>query len=407
MRAMHCTLALLLLFALCICPQALAASSPSTTSQPFPVHSPFRLAYIEAGPSTAFNNTLVALTKGLEKKGLIPKIHIPLNLQFKGHILWQWLSQHAKGGKVEFLPDGYYSANGDAAQRAAVKNDLLRRLTEKGDVDLILAMGTAAGLDMVTGEHTVPTFVLDVTDPVQAGISRTATDSGRDHVYVQVLPLREKRQLTLFHKMFHFKRLGIIYEDSPEGRAVVGLHKIEEAAQQNGFSLVRCTFVPTDTVEERNVHLRQSLKEVAEATDAVYLTFTVTAQTLPMNEILQPFIKAGIPTFSQRGVEDTRQGVLMSLSSWKYDEMGEAQAQAVLQVMQGAKPRSLKQIFSPRLGLAINLRMAALIDWDIPPEALVAVDELCDQVEGPTRIPLPQYSTSAPQSSFLPAHRAP
>lgn len=69
--------------------------------------------------------------------------------------------------------------------------------------------GTAAGLDMATDEHSVPTFCMSVTDAVQAGIIQSADDSGRDHVHAPIETGRYERQITVFHDVFKFKRLGI------------------------------------------------------------------------------------------------------------------------------------------------------------------------------------------------------
>lgn len=354
------------------------------------VDTAWRLAYIETTPHAEFTNIVLNLAKALEKQGLIPKVNIPPDLRHHGKALWQWLSRNTAGGKIQFLPDGYYTAARHSEQRLANKNALLRRIREQGDVDLLLALGTRAGMDMATDEHSVPTFVLGSTDPLHAGITRTLDDSGRDHVFVQTLPRRQQRQLQLFHKMFQFKRLGVMYEDTQEGRALVGMHNVEEAARQDGYTLVHCRLDPSGTSQQRDDNLRQCLQQLAASSDAVYLTYALDLYDLSLGEVLQPFIKAEIPSFSQRGVADTREGALMSLSEWNYIEMGQSVAQALQQVMQGATPRSLEQEFTARLGLAINLRMAALIDWDMPPAALVAVDELCDQVATPfTNVSIP------------------
>ena len=138
---------------------------------------------IEGGGYTDYQRILAATAKGLAELGVIADGDVPIPEKTDDtRPIWDWLAEHAGGDRLVFLKDGYYSANWDAAQRAANRKALLDRIREKGDVDMIFAFGTWAGLDMATADISVPVFSMSVTDAVQAGIAKSLKDSGRDNL---------------------------------------------------------------------------------------------------------------------------------------------------------------------------------------------------------------------------------
>ncbi len=342
----------------------------------------WRAAYIEGGGYTDYQRILAATAKGLAELGIIADGDVPIPEKTDDtRPIWDWLAEHAGGDRLEFLKDGYYSANWDAPQRAANKKALLDRIRERGDVDMVFAFGTWAGLDMATADIAVPVFSMSVTDAVQAGISKSLEDSGRDNLHTQIDPERYKRQLAVFHDIFGFKKLGVPYEDTPEGRSDVSLAAIESAADELGIELVRCTTALNVPPDQSFANLRQCISQLAETSDAVYLTTNSGMQWNRMRELLQPLIKAGVPSFSQSGIEETKLGVLMSLSQSSFSSEGRFGAEAIAKVMDGTRPRDVGQVFDSAIGLAINLEMARLIYWDPPFEILLAADAIYQDIK--------------------------
>lgn len=345
-------------------------------------HKTWRVIYIEGGPYTDYQQIFAGTVRGLAKLGIIDNGNIPVPKNSEStREMWDWLCLNAGGDKLEFVPDGYFSANWDAEQRAQNKSAILRRIHEQGDVDMIFAFGTWAGQDMSTDEHTVPVFSMSVTDAVDAGIVASVEDSGRDNVHAQVEPGRYERQIAIFHDVFKFKRLGVPYEDTPDGRSSSGIPAVEKAADKLGIELVTCTTaLNLPDLDQSFENLRQCVEKLSPQCDAIYLTANTGMQGHRIKELLQPIIAAGIPSFSQSGPGETRLGVLMSLAQTDFDDVGLFQAQAVAKVLDGAKPRDVSQIFEGPLGLAINLKMAMLIGWNPPFEILAAVDEIHQQI---------------------------
>lgn len=282
----------------------------------------WRVAYIEGGGYTDYQRILAATAKGLAELGVIADGDVPIPEKTDDtRPIWDWLAEHAGGDRLVFLKDGYYSANWDAAQRAANRKALLDRIREKGDVDMIFAFGTWAGLDMATADISVPVFSMSVTDAVQAGIAKSLKDSGRDNLHAQIDPERYKRQIAVFHDIFGFKKMGIPYEDTPEGRSDVSLAAIESAADELGIELVRCTTALNVPPDQSFANLKQCVSQLAKTSDAVYLTTNSGMQWNRMRELLQRSLKRASLLFPERH-RGNELGVLMSLSQSSFSSEG-------------------------------------------------------------------------------------
>ena len=94
-------------------------------------------------------------------------------------------------------------------------------------------MGTWAGLDLATNEHAVATLIASTSNPIASGILKDYEDSGHDHIHALIDPDWPARQVSLFHRIFHFSVLGLVYEDSPEGRNLSAVGQVLAVAEKN------------------------------------------------------------------------------------------------------------------------------------------------------------------------------
>ena len=367
MRAMRLLLSFFVLFSL-----AFPASSASAADD----DKPCRVLYVEGGPFGNYQQTLAWTARGLEHLGLIDngQVEIPKDTE-SAREMWLWLADHARG-KIRFLRDGFYSAQWDNDARGIIKNVIKERVRARGDVDMIIAMGTWSGVDMVEEDLGIPVFSMSVTDAVNAGIVLSTEDSGRDNVHAQLDPGRFKKQITLFHEIFHFKKLGVPFEDTPDGRKTAAMDEIEETAAELGIELVKSSAaLDLPNAEKAFANLKGCMEDLSRRSDAIYLTYTST----PMNRIrdlMAPVIAARLPSFAQAGPDLVEHGVLMSLSQVDFRDIGMFQAESIAAVLGGRKAREVNQIFEPELGLTINLGTAMRIGWDPPLEVLAAVDTI-------------------------------
>ncbi|MCR5561827.1 MAG: ABC transporter substrate-binding protein [Desulfovibrio sp.] len=338
---------------------------------------PLRTVLVYEGPHIDYYDILINLSRELKALGIISKSsHAYATLNGNTEELWRWLSANAGGTRLTFLSDGFYSAEYTPDKRSAVTDALRTRLATRKDVDLILAFGTWAGLEMTRLDTDVPVIVCGSTDPIGAGIVPSEKDSGKDNVVAVVETDRFLRQMDLFHQIFGFRKLGVLYTDTPAGRSCSALDQIEASCAKNGVELVRCTGNFLENLDTAQIAEQMETchrKLAHQRVDAVYLTYnSLPAAQLP--QALKPLMVAGIPLISQTGPREVQMGAMASITSYCTQE-GRFAARLIVSLLNGAKPRNLPQrLHSPML-LAINMHSAARIGWNPSLEVLLIVDE--------------------------------
>ncbi|MBT8338936.1 MAG: ABC transporter substrate-binding protein [Desulfatitalea sp.] len=336
----------------------------------------WRIGYYEGGPYINYPANLKAIVKGLLNLGWIDKT-MALNPTDAGdsRAVWKALSK-AKSNYLTFDPQSYYTANWDSKLREQNRSTLIKKLQNK-QVDFIIAMGTWAGQDLANNHHSVPVMVVSASDPVKSGIVKSASYSGFNHVHARCDPFRYIRQIRLFHDIIGFKRLGIVYENSKEGRIYAAIDDIRLVADQRGFDLVTCEAPWSGTPKHVSFQrLKQCHRQLADRIDALYLTVHQGVDLETIDDSLAPLIHHKIPIWSQRGPQEVRHGVLLSISRGGFQPIGMYHAKMMAKILNGASPGELNQIFEDPKKIAINLKTAKEIGF-VPPKGLMKVaDEI-------------------------------
>ena len=323
----------------------------------------WRIAYYEGGPNATYYLNLHATIEGLMRLGWIPEQPLPELRDRDTQQLWQWLANSSNSPYIEFIKDGYYTADWSPEHREVVREDVIARLNQRADVDMVIAMGTWAGKDLATPRHRTPTVVMSTSDPIGSGIIKSADDSGLRHVHARVDPHRYERQVRVFHDIIHFKRLGVAYENSTVGRTYAAIDTVEKVARERGFEVVRC-FTQSDTADREMAaqSVVDCFKYLSANADAIYVTVQggVNGETIP--ELVRIANEHRIPTFSQLGSEEVRNGFLLSISrAGGFRPVGLFLAATIAKVFNGAEPHQLKQIFEDTPNIAINLKTAEMV----------------------------------------------
>ncbi|RJP80894.1 MAG: ABC transporter substrate-binding protein [Desulfobacteraceae bacterium] len=344
----------------------------------------WRIGYLEAGPYINYPMNLRALTAAFVELGWMESIDLPQQQDENDtRKLWKALSKNAKSRYIEFPADAYWSCNWDDALRKKTRTEILVRLNQRKDIDLMLAMGTKAGQDLATNEHSVPTIVLSSSNPVRSGIIKGVDDSGLDHVNARVDPTRYERQIRIFHSIFGFRKLGIVYEhDTPDGKTYAAIDDVEKVAKELDFEIVSC-HAPFSNVSEEEAQkaVQACHRQLAPKVDACYITVHrgVSLQNMPV--LLKPFYERKIPTFSQVGSREVKHGVLMSIARADFKYIALFHAKTIARIFHGAKPRDLDQVFEDPPRIAINLKTAQMIGYDPSVDILGAADEIYETIE--------------------------
>lgn len=344
----------------------------------------WRLGYVESDKFKDYQALLRAIIQGLSKLGWIEALEIPFKKdETDSKKLWMWLATEVDSDYLEFVADAYWSADNDnEEQRQKNIQAIFKRLNEEKDIDLMIGMGDKAGQDMATTEHQTNTVLGVISDPTD-GIIKSAEDSGYDHIFTQVDLKFDKRQLELFHDIFGFKQLGITYEDSENGKKVARINTIYQMARERNFEIKRYTIsnYKNPEVNDGVRELRYAHRYLAPRIDAMYLTInTALDDPLNLQKILEPLNKRKIVTFSQGAGNYVKHGVLMSVAAADWTFLGEFYAEKIAKILNGATPRQLKQRYRTPTSIALNLKVAENLGWEIPLEVLAAVDEFYQEI---------------------------
>ncbi len=346
----------------------------------------WRVVFYEGGPHTNYYHYLEATIRGLMKLGWITKSDLEKaqGRRKETKRLWNWLAYSADSDYLEFVKDGYYSANWDDKQREDNRSNLLGRLRPGGDIDLVIAMGTWAGLDLANNQHSVPTIVMSTSDPVESGIIKSTYDSGYDHVHARVDPYRYERQLRIFHDIIQFQKLGIAFEDSIYGRSYSAIDTVEKVAKDIGFEVVTChTKSDISDTDIASQSVIRCFEELSKQVDAIYVTIQGGVNTESIPKLVEIANKNSIPTFSQLGSKEVQQGFLLSISSPGFKPAGLFLSATIAQIFNGAKPRQLKQIFKETPSIAINLKTAEIVGLYLYADILAAADTIYRDIKNP------------------------
>jgi len=346
----------------------------------------WRIVFYEGGPHANYYHYLEATVRGLMKLGWLEKSDLK-DIQSRRRDtkrLWSWLAEDSESEYLEFVEDGYYSANWDDDQRRANKSRLLERLRSEEEINLVIAMGTWAGLDLANDQHSVPTIVMSTSDPVESGIIKSQDDSGYDHVHARVDPYRYERQLRIFHDIIKFKKLGIAFEDSIYGRSYSAIDTVEKVAADIGFEVVKC-YTKSD-ISDTNVASESVIRcfdKLSKEVDAIYVTIQGGVNTESIPKLVEIANVNSIPTFSQLGSKEVEQGFLFSISRPGFKPAGLFLSATIAQILNGARPRQLTQVFEETPSIAINLKTAEIVGLYLYADILAAADTIYRDIKTP------------------------
>jgi len=342
------------------------------------------IGYLEGGPFVNYQGSLRSTVQSLMTLGWIEKADIPKSSDIEDtKALWAWLSNTARSQYLEFAKGDYWSSEWKKDKRAQDTAQIKNRMNTAKDIDLFIAMGTWAGQDLVAILDKIPVIVMSCSDPVKAKIIKSEKDSGKDNVHAWCDPTRGERRLRLFHDILGFKRLGVIYEDSEDGRLYADLSSVREISKERDFRVIECTAPDIGlTLQECKDNVSFCINEVAAKIDALAISDHRGLHPKNFPEIIDPLLKNGVTAFTAvRGPTLVRRGVLMGIAREDYQPLGNFYAETIAGVLNGSKPRDLAQIYKEPLKLAINLEAARLLGYDIPPNVRKIADILYDKID--------------------------
>lgn len=341
----------------------------------------WRIGYCESESYFNYTATLLAIIKGLDNIGWLSLDIEGDDIGDNSQMIWAWLANENLGPYLEFVDDAYYSL-GD--HDSTIEEKIINRLNKEKDLDLMIVMGTYAGKVLANGDHSIPTMVFSSSNAVQSGIIQSKYDSGLDHVWAHMDSDRYRRQIEVFYNIIHFKKVGIVYEDTFNGRTYAALDDLKALSKELGYEIVSY-IVPEarDSEDMTRYHrdLLEAYQKLASQVDAMYLT-AGTRDIDQLSQLLNPFYEAGIPVFSQMGAEEVQHGALFSIYRANYMGIGRFGADSIAKVLDGQKPRQLTQIYGDTPSIVFNMAVARKIAYKVPFEILLSADVIYQEIQG-------------------------
>ena len=150
------------------------------------------------------------------------------------------------------------------------------------------------------------------------------------------------------------------------------------------FEIVSC-FTKSDIadVSQAEESVVQCFAQLADKVDAIYVTLQGGVNSRSIPKLVNIANEKKIPTFSQSGSEEVKNGFFVSLSQAGFKYVGEFHASTFAKVFNGARPNQLDQMFQEPAKIAINLKISEIIGFDPPMVLLGAADEIYRDITPP------------------------
>lgn len=317
----------------------------------------YKIGYLEGGPFWTFSETMKATNLALEKMG------------------WK--------DRVEFPNDAWFSPGWEKEEKPELQ-ERARELMAQQDLDLVIAAGTAAAKALLKANNgKTPIVAICVADPVKAGLVTNEKDSGVDNFTTRIVPGEYRRMISMFHDVVQFKKLGLMYSDTENGRQYAHLEDVRHVAKQRGFELIEYNKLSSS---EKTEECREGMRTlVQQGMDAFFITALICFdwKESDVSALLAYLAENKIPSFARDGTMHVKGGALMGFSTVDFTSRGIFTGQQVVKVLEGVKARSLPMVDDATPKISLNLAVAAQIGFDPPFDILGASDEIFQEITAP------------------------
>ncbi|MDD4570525.1 MAG: ABC transporter substrate binding protein [Tepidanaerobacteraceae bacterium] len=344
----------------------------------------FRVAYLEGDPYVNYAGNLSGIIFGLSQLGMVDDTS---DWAFKdgsddASLIWNWLENHTRN-EIEFVGNEFYQLIFMSDQE---KVEFVRHMNEDADIDLILVMGTSASKFIRENNINTNAMIMSVTNAYEAGVVDGLNYSGIENIWAHVSPNRYYNQLNVFYDLFRFKRLGIVYENSENGRNEIAYEDIKRFVKSKDIDLIEVPVdanIQTDRPEYYEEKMIEGYHMLSEKADAVYMANSGGRTEDRIIEYLEPLYQKGIPVFSQTGKNDVKNGAMMTIYRYNFQEIGNFCAQQFVSIMEGKSPGQLEQGYDESQALCFNIAAAEKAGLKLPFKALVSADTIFTSTSSP------------------------
>lgn len=346
----------------------------------FPLGRPANAILVAEGDCKAFRDVFRAVLKGFESLGLTNPPASPASAASPEAPslarLWsdavarsesETASVAERAERLRFLPDGLFDCGFDPRRAVDVRRAVSERIADPGAVDLIFVLGELPARELLPVAGGIPMVVLS-SDDLEAGFG-----AEHENLHVARVTGRFARQTEVFHEVRPFGHLALLASEARLASA--GEDEIREACERLGVRFETVTYPERGDGSRGDFDaFMRGLERVRDAgCDAVVLPWFF-AEDDDFPTVVDFLVRNGIVAFSQAGGDFVARGILLGAGTESIEGYGLFEADVVERILSGETPSSIRQTFTQRGRLVVNLVTAMRMGWRPPFGLLVSVE---------------------------------
>ena len=243
-------------------------------------------------------------------------------------------------------------------------------LVSRGDIEVIVAVGTQATREAKTRTATIPIVMVYGSDPDRTGLVASLAHPGGNVTGIAslVVDIQEKGVELLRELVPNSHRIFLLWQpSSPASR--LGFENSNQLAARIGFTLSSASL-------ESDADLEPALASIAADRPQALWVHSIAVAWRHRREIAAFAAEQQLPTISSAS-EFVRDGMLLSYAP-DVATMFRRAGYYVDRLLRGAKAAELPVEQPTKFELVINLKTAKAIGLDIPPTLLARADEVIE-----------------------------
>jgi len=326
------------------------------------------LGYCESDPYVEFDTQLYYLLLGMEEYGLIDGVADKLNPAMPARQMWHLVSAiNDKDWKVHFSYDVYVSLIEKTYSDLSEEEQglLIDGMIADAGVNLMLTMGTSAGLTIAALPSGTPLINFVAADPFKSGIVANTATSETPNRWAHVDVDAFGRTIQVMDDVFDPASVGVVYADNSEAYIYSGADVLDEFCAAQGIE-VHKQFVEDEFDEaDYGTYVQQMHDAHAALADKieVYILTTSLLDAEDFEYVLSPLFEAGVPVYSINSSYDVECGALLAAEASDFPNIRRFGADTLRRYIEGEKLEELPQIYQTAPFLVINYDTARRIGY--------------------------------------------
>ena len=344
------------------------------------------LGYCESDPYVEFDTQLYYLLLGMEEYGLISRVAEQLESDMTVSEMWAIVSAvNDPSWKIHFSPDVYvslidhtYSSLSEEAQ-----SGLIDSMIASAGVELMLTMGTSAGLAISALPSGTPLVNFVAADPFKSGIVANTTRSDIPNRWAHVDVDAFGRTIQVMDDVFNPDRVGVVYANNDEAYIYSGADVLDEFCAKNGITVYKQFVEDEFDEEDYDLYVQQMHDAHAALADQidVYILTTSLLDAEDFEYVLSPLFDKGVPVYSINSSYDVECGALLAAESSDFPNIGRFGADTLANYIAGTPLHEMPQIYQTAPFLVINYNTARRIGFQPTFEMLLSASKIYATVE--------------------------